>query len=186
MQISTRVMAAALSVIAGAATLNAQQPTGTNARIDAALNSQTRMPVIIPAGTPIKVALDRAISSASVNQGDTVSFHLVSDYSEFGRVLISAGTEVKGSVAKVDRRESGGQPGTVTVSVRSVRAVDGTWIPLRGSKAAVGKNRQGQASLLGLLTLGIGATKKGLSAVIAEGTDFTVFTNATRTVVVAR
>jgi hypothetical protein len=132
------------------------------------------------------VALDRDISSASVNQGDTVSFHLVSDYSEFGKVLITAGAVVRGSVAKVDRREAGGQPGTVTVSVRAVRAVDGTRIPLRGSKAAVGKNRQGQASLLGVLTLGLGATKKGLSAVIAAGTDFTVFTDATKTIVVAR
>ena len=186
MNLSYRAIALALSAVAGAATLQAQQPTGDSARVNAALNSQTHMPVTIPAGTPLKVALNRAISSASVNQGDTVSFHLVSDYSEFGKVLITAGTEVNGSVSKVDRRESGGHPGTLTVSVRSLRAVDGTWIPLRGTKAAVGKNRQGQANLLGVLTLGIGATKKGLSAVIAEGTDFTVFTAATKTVIVAR
>lgn len=186
MQFSIRAIAIVLSAGAAVAQLNAQQPTGTDARVNAALNSQTQMPVTIPAGTPLKVALDRDISSASVNQGDSVSFHLVSDYSEFGKVLITAGTVVRGSIAKVDRREAGGQPGTVTVSVRSVRAVDGTRIPLRGSKAAVGKNRQGQASLLGVLTLGIGATKKGLSAVIASGTDFTVFTDATKTIVVAR
>jgi hypothetical protein len=72
------------------------------------------------------------------------------------------------------------------VQVRSVRAVDGTYIPLRGSKAVVGKNRQAQATALGILTLGLGTTKKGLSAVIAAGTEFTVFTNRGATVVVPR
>lgn len=164
----------------------AAQSTGAGRRAAAAANSQTEMPVIIPAGTPIKVALDRAISSASVNKGDTVSFHMASDYSEFGHVLISEGTQVRGTVASVQRRKAAGTPGNVTVRVKSVRAVDGTWIPLRGTKAAVGKNRQAQASALGILTLGLGATKKGLSAVIAEGTDFTVFTNRRVTVVVPR
>jgi hypothetical protein len=165
--------------------LGAQSNMGGR-RAAAAANSQTEMPVIIPAGTPIKVTLDRDVSSASVNNGDTVSFHLASDYSEFGHVLISEGTTVRGTVANVQRRKAGGTPGTVNVQVKSVRAVDGTYIPLRGSKAAVGKNRQAQASALGILTLGIGATKKGLSAVIAQGTEFTVFTNRRATVVVPR
>lgn len=157
-----------------------------SARIAAALNSQTQMPVIIPAGTPLKVALDRDISSESANIGDTVSFHMTADYSEFGHVLINSGETVRGSVASVERRKSGGRPGVVTVSVRSVRAVDGTYIPLRGTKAVTGKGRQGQAAALGTLTLGLGSTKKGLSAAIAAGTEFTVFTNGRRTVVVAR
>jgi hypothetical protein len=157
-----------------------------SARMAAALNSQTQMPVIIPAGTPLKVALDRDISSESVNVGDTVSFHMAAAYSEFNHVLINAGEEVRGSVATVERRKSGGRPGVVTVSVKSVRAVDGTYIPLRGTKAAVGMNRQGQAAALGVLTLGIGTTKKGLSAAIPAGTEFTVFTNGRRTVVVPR
>src|SRR5450756_119969 len=93
-----------------------------SARMAAALNSQTQMPVIIPAGTPLKVALDRDISSESVNVGDTVSFHMAAAYSEFNHVLINAGEEVRGSVATVERRKSGGRPGVVTVSVKSVRA----------------------------------------------------------------
>jgi hypothetical protein len=185
MYVPLRVIAL-LSAGVAAVSLNAQQPTGADKRAAAAANSPTEMPVIIPAGTPFKVALDRDISSASVNQGDTVSFHMTSDYSEFGHVLIKQGTVVRGTVAHVDRREAGGNPGTVTVQVRSVRAVDGTRIPLRGSKAVAGKNRQTQAAVLGVLTLGIGATKKGLSAVIAAGTEFTVFTDVTKTIVVAR
>jgi hypothetical protein len=51
---------------------------------------------------------------------------------------------------------------------------------------AVGKDRKGQAAALAVLTLGVGATKKGLSAVIPAGTQFTVFTDAQRTVVVPR
>lgn len=162
------------------------QTTGADQRAAAAANSRTQMPVIIPAGTPLTVAIDQDLSSASVNQGQQISFHLTSDYSEFGHVLISQGTAVHGTVAHVARRSAGGNPGTLTVQVTSVRAVDGTKIPLRGTDKAVGKNRQGQAAALGVLTLGIGATKKGLSAVIASGTQFTVFTDAKRTIVVPR
>jgi len=167
-----------------AAPLSAQSGSGERAR--EAANSSTRMPVIIPAGTPLTVAIDEDLSSASVNQGQQVAFHLPADYSEFGHVLIASGTSVRGTVAHVARRSAGGNPGTVTVSVTSVRAVDGTRIPLRGTTKVSGKNRQGQAAALGVLTFGIGATKKGLSAVIPAGTQFSVFTDAKRTIVVAR
>ena len=162
------------------------QDTRSGERARAAANSSTQMPVIIPAGTPLTVAIDEDLSSASVNQGQQVAFHLPADYSEFGHVLIAQGTAVRGTVAHVARRSAGGNPGAVTVTVTSVRAIDGTRIPLRGTTKVVGKNRQGQAAALGVLTFGIGATKKGLSAVIPAGTQFTVFTDAKRTIVVAR
>jgi hypothetical protein len=162
------------------------QDTRSGERARAAANSSTQMPVIIPAGTPLTVAIDEDLSSASVNQGQQVAFHLPADYSEFGHVLIAQGTAVRGTVAHVARRSAGGNPGAVTVTVTSVRAIDGTRIPLRGTTKVVGKNRQGQAAALGVLTFGIGATKKGLSAVIPAGTQFTVFTDVKRTIVVAR
>ena len=162
------------------------QDTRSGERARAAANSSTQMPVIIPAGTPLTVAIDEDLSSASVNQGQQVAFHLPADYSEFGHVLIAQGTAVRGTVAHVARRSAGGNPGAVTVTVTSVRAIDGTRIPLRGTTKVVGKNRQGQAAALGVLTFGIGATKKGLSAVIPAGTQFSVFTDAKRTIVVAR
>ncbi len=143
----------ALMAAAFAAVPLSAQSTQGGERARAAANSATEMPVIIPAGTPLTVAID---------------------------------PPVKGTVAHVARRSAGGNPGSVTLSVTSVRAVDGTYVPLRGTTKAVGKKRQGQAAALGILTFGIGATKKGLSAVIPAGTQFTVFTNAKRTVVVPR
>jgi hypothetical protein len=164
----------------------AGQTGGGGERARAAANSSTRMPVIIPAGTPLTVAIDKDLSSDGVNDGEQVPFHLATDYSEFGHVLISQGTPVMGTVQHVARRSAGGKPGALTLQVTSVRAVDGTKIPLRGTTKQVGKARQGQAAALGVLTLGIGATKKGLNANIASGTQFTVFTDTKRTVVVPR
>jgi len=152
------------------------QSTRADERAARAANSATRMPVVIPAGTPLTVAIDQELSSASVNSGQRISFHLTSDYSEFGHVLISQGTPVRGTVTQATRRKSGGRPGALTIQVTSVRAVDGTYVPLRGSEAPA----------LGILTLGVGATKKGLSASIPAGTQYTVFTDAKRTIVVAR
>jgi len=59
-------------------------------------------------------------------------------------------------------------------------------VPLTGTAKVSGKNRQSQAAALGVLTLGIGATKKGLSASIPAGTQYTVFTEMKRTIVVDR
>jgi hypothetical protein len=177
---------ALLAATLAAVPLTAQDTTHSGERARAAANSTTQMPVIIPAGTPLTVAIDADLSSASVNQGQEVAFHLPADYSEFGHVLIAQGTPVRGTVAHVARRSAGGNPGAVTLSVTSVRAVDGTRIPLRGTTKVKGKSREGQAAALGVLTFGIGATKKGLSAVIPAGTQFTVFTDAKRTIVVAR
>jgi hypothetical protein len=174
-----------LALVVSAVPLAAQS-TRANARAAAAANSATRMPVVIPAGTPLTVAIDQDLSSASVNSGQRIQFHLLSDYSEFGHVLISQGTPVRGTVTQSTRRKSAGRPGALTIQVTSVRAVDGTYIPLRGTEKVVGKNRQTQAAALGVLTLGIGATKKGLSASIPAGTQYTVFTEARRTVVVPR
>ena len=162
------------------------QSTRDDERAARAANSTTRMPVVIPAGTPLTVAIDEDLSSASVNSGQRISFHLTSDYSEFGHVLISSGTPVRGTVVQSTRRKSAGRPGALTISVTSVRAVDGTYVPLRGTEKVVGKNRQTQAAALGVLTLGIGASKKGLSASIPAGTQYTVFTDARKTVVVPR
>jgi hypothetical protein len=173
------------ALVLSAVPLAAQSSRADN-RAAAAANSQTRMPVVIPAGTPLTVAIDQDLSSASVNSGQRITFHLTSDYSEFGHVLISSGTKVRGTVVESTRRKSGGRAGALTVQVNSVRAVDGTMVPLRGTEKISGKNRQSQAAALGVLTLGIGATKKGLSASIPAGTQFTVFTEVKRTIVVNR
>ena len=184
MKYAFRSMVVLAATLAAIPLIAQNSPSGERAR--EAANSTTRMPVVIPAGTPLTVAIDEDLSSASVNQGQQVAFHLPADYSEFGHVLIASGSSVRGTVSHVARRSAGGNPGTVTVSVTSVRAVDGTRIPLRGTTKVKGKNRQGQAAALGVLTFGIGATKKGLSAVIPAGTQFSVFTDTKRTVVVDR
>ena len=84
------------SIVALAATIAAVPLSAQNSqsgeRAREAANSTTRMPVVIPAGTPLTVAIDEDLSSASVNQGQEVAFHLPADYSEFGHVLIASGT----------------------------------------------------------------------------------------------
>lgn len=182
---TTFVLVAAVAATPLTHDLLAQDSTAAQRSV-AAVNSQTQVPLIIPAGTPLTVALDRAVSSASVNNGDTVSFHMAADYSEYGHVLIAAGTRVHGVVSGVHRRKAGGVPGKVSVEALSVRTVDDQRVELDGSKGVKGKNRQSQAAVLGVLTVGLGGTKKGLSAVIPEGTQFTVYTATPVTVVVPR
>jgi hypothetical protein len=177
------------SMVVLAATLAAVPLSAQNSqsgeRARAAANSTTRMPVIIPAGTPLTVAIDEDLSSASVNQGQQVAFHLPADYSEFGHVLIASGSSVRGTVSHVARRSAGGNPGSVTVSVTSVRAVDGTRTAPRAprkSKARIVRVRQRHRRP----DVRDWRNQEGPFRVIPAGTQFLSLTDTKRTVVVDR
>jgi len=63
----------------------------------------TPVPVVVPEGTELIVVLEATYSSASNKVGDAVLAKLADDVSVDGRVVIPAGTEVRGSVTGAKR-----------------------------------------------------------------------------------
>ena len=132
--------------------------------------------VNIRAGTPLKVKLERDVTSSTEKAGDTVTFRLAADYSKHRHVLISQGTKVYGVVSEAQPRSGHGKPGDITLSVQAVRAVDGQMIPLEGAKSKHGDSHHAESTVLHVLTLGLAKSKTGSTAVIPQGTEFTVYT----------
>jgi hypothetical protein len=104
----------------------------------------------LPAGTIVPVRFETTVSSATSRPGDTVLATVRSDVRSRGRVVIPAGSEVRGHV--VSARRPGKVKGEAYLAVRfdSV-SVNGRRRPLStGTLALVGRNRHRKdAALIG-------------------------------------
>jgi hypothetical protein len=86
-----------------------------------------------------------------------------------GRVVIQAGTPIQYTIDKV-KRKAIGKPGKITLSMVSVKAIDGQDIRLSGGYSAEGKNKKGM--VLGVaLGLGIVAKANPMLAFLAKKGD---------------
>lgn len=86
--------------------------------------------VILKAGTPVMLELITNVSSNKSHVGDIVDFRVTNDVKVKGDVVIPAGSIARGQVTYASKSNFIGIPGEVSVTVRSVTAVDGSQIPL--------------------------------------------------------
>ena len=63
----------------------------------------------LPAGTEVNLRFDDALSSRSAKAGDRVHLHVSRDVIVKGRMEISAGTQVKGTIAHVSKNDRFGK-----------------------------------------------------------------------------
>jgi hypothetical protein len=116
--------------------------------------------VTIPGGTPVTLRMVDTIDSGNANVGDTFEFKVDDDVVVNGYVVIARGAAGKGEVTKVDRAGTHGHPGSLSIELEYVYAVDGEKVRLSGNnKTAVGEQKKGAAStatIIGYATLGIG------------------------------
>jgi len=120
-----------LSCVAGAAqTLKPRPPAGTPQKSEDMPGSQklsnsveaapVTMPMIIAAGTPIKVALDAEVRVREV--GEAIHAKTTEPMYAFDKLLIPAGTVVNGKVSAIDG---------VPKMVRTMQAANGNFSPVR-------------------------------------------------------
>lgn len=122
-------------------------------------------------GTPVILSLSRDVVSEMVRIGDSIDFVVVRDVEVEGKVVINTGTSATGRVLAVEKKGVMGKPGRVEVSIKEVRAVDGTIVALRARVGREGKGNQVMAIILGLLCILGFFVIKGGSAVIPSGTE---------------
>lgn len=94
-------------------------------------------PLLLAQGTPVVLRATAEINSRQFKSGDPVRLQAVQGVSVQGVRLIAAGASAQGSVVFA-RGGRIGQTGSLVVSVDSVQAVDGTWIPLRATPRPAG------------------------------------------------
>ncbi|MGN6817178.1 MAG: hypothetical protein ACTHJR_00740 [Sphingomonas sp.] len=110
-------------------------------------NAPATSPSILPAGTPLIVAMDDGLSTESANLGDRFHVTVASDVVDRGTVVIPKGTTGYGEVTFVGRKGAFGRPGILAITLRALD-LDGKQVALDGRYREEGKSHDGAATML--------------------------------------
>ncbi|HMC59282.1 MAG TPA: hypothetical protein VKJ01_08835, partial [Candidatus Solibacter sp.] len=84
-------------------------------------------------GTPVRLRLNRTVSSANAHVDETVDFEVTEPVINRNYVIVPKGAVALGRVTKVEARRRFGRAGALELSIDSVRLPDGRTIPLRAT-----------------------------------------------------
>lgn len=130
----------------------------------------------LKAGTPVLLRVEKSMTSKTAHVGDSVDLIVVRDVKIDGKIVISAGTLARGEISSVDREGVVGKPGNISITVKSVTAVDGQDVLIRASLTREGKGKQTTALLVGLLLCVIGIFLiKGEGGTIKAGSEIKAY-----------
>jgi hypothetical protein len=135
-------------------------------------------------GTPIKLRLQRTISSADAQVDDRVDFDVLEEIKVKDVIVIPKGSVALGTVTEAQSKRRMARGGKLNVNIDSVRLVDGEKAPLRAVKEVKGGGHTGA------MTGGIVATSivffpaapffllmHGKDITIPKGTEITAYVN---------
>ena len=125
-------------------------------------------------------------STKTASENDPVNLRVVEAVRVGNRVVIAAGTLVKGIVASVEQRGHLGKGGKLGIRVDSTTAVDGKKIKLRASKGKGDTGTVGSTIALSILISPLFLLRRGNHAVIKPGTKLQVFTDEEKKVLIAQ
>lgn len=134
--------------------------------------------LVLPAGTPVVITLTESVDGDSSVASSNINYQVVQDVVVGDNVVIRAGTTGTAQVSASEKRGLVGQAGRVVVSDFSVKGVDGTYVPLRGTISAEGKDKLILSVALSLFVCPAFILMKGGNALIPSGTQKTVYTAA--------
>jgi hypothetical protein len=100
-------------------------------------SSAHALEVTIPAGTPVSLRLVQPLSSDSAKTGETVGLEVASDVVVDGQAVIKRGELAAAKVSKATRQLLT-RAGKLELAIESAKAVDGTRVPLEGTRVATG------------------------------------------------
>jgi hypothetical protein len=126
--------------------------------------------VQIPNGRTVDLAFRDTLSPETTTVGETVLLTVVEDVVIDGHTVIAKGALAKGEVVRAEKQGSVGKAAALQVELRSVEAVDGTVVPVHGTKSVVGEEKQGTSLAVTILCCILGLLMKGGQAEIPAGT----------------
>jgi len=127
--------------------------------------------VTIPAGTVVTFRTSNAISPKVYHVGDNVHLTVAYDVVVDNHVVIKAGTAAKAEVIESRNKGPVGQAAKIAISLRRVDAVDGTTIPLYGTRLAEGDSNVATAVIVTILCCVLGLLIHGGEAELPSGTE---------------
>src|ERR1700679_718241 len=133
--------------------------------------------------TPVRLKLNRTISSADAHVNDTVDFEVLEQVTVKGDIVIPRGGLAWGTVTEAEPKRRMARAGKLNVNIDSVRLASGEKIPLRAVKDVKGGGH------VGAMTGAMVATAivffpaaplflfmKGKDITIPQGTEITAYT----------
>lgn len=149
----------------GTAPGSAAKPAAERARESSTPRPPRPAPIVIPEGTTLPVVLETSLSSSASKAGDTVVGKLVSDVTSGERVLVPAGSELRGRVtAAVDAGRVKGRARLAFVFDTLVVEGRTHEVATQAIDITAGKNHKRDAAIIGG-----GALAGGIIGAIADG-----------------
>lgn len=127
----------------------------------------------LSAGTVVALALEQAIDS-DMPVGAMVTFRVIYDVKVNETVVIKAGSFATGTISSASSTGAIGSPGKVSIDLRSVKAVDGQDIMLRGNLNKEGDDKVVLSVVLALLCLPL-ILIHGEDAEVPAGTELRAY-----------
>lgn len=132
--------------------------------------------VKLPANTPVVLKLNDTVNGNEVTQGSTINFTVIGDVKVNNTVVIKAGSQARAQVTMVDENSLIGQAGKILISDFGVQAVDGVFVPLRGSLSDKGKDKVILSAGLSIFLCPLFLLLKGGEATVPAGMEKTTYT----------
>ena len=150
----------------------------------ATLVLQGQTPPALHDGTPLKLRLNRSLSSADATVGETVDFEVLEDVKVNNIVVIARGGTALGTVTEAQPKRRLGRGGKLNMKIDYVRLVDGENVTLRSVKesqiAGKGKNVTGAVVATSIVFFPAAPfllLMRGKDVTVPKGTEITAYVN---------
>lgn len=127
--------------------------------------------VRIPVGTVVELVFDQMVSPNTTAAGQRVALRVANAVTINGKTVIAAGSSAVGEVITASKAGAVGKEAQLVVAIRSVPAVDGSVVPLDGTKAVTGENKTTSSVVITLLCCILGLLQQGGKADIPAGSS---------------
>ena len=126
-------------------------------------------------GTPVRLRLNRTVSSASAHVGETVDFEVTEPVINENYVVIPKGAVVLGRVTKAETKRRFGRAGALELSIDSVRLPDGGTILLRATPEKGEGEMSGARKAATIAASPVLVWVKGKNVAFEKGTETTAY-----------
>jgi hypothetical protein len=126
-------------------------------------------------GTPVRLRLNRTVSSANTHVGETVDFEVTEPVINQNYVAIPKGAVALGRVTKVEAKRRFGRAGALELSIDSVRLPDGRTIPLRATREKGEGDMSGARVAATIVASPVLVWVKGKDVTFEKGTETTAY-----------
>jgi len=126
-------------------------------------------------GTPVRLRLNRNVSSADAHVGETVDFEVTEPVINLNYVAIPKGAVALGRVTKVETKRRFGRAGALELSIDSVRLPDGRTVPLRATPEKGEGDMSGARKAATIAASPILVWVKGKDVTFDKGTESTAY-----------